>query len=128
MKLNTHLKLNSTINGEVVELRSGYAKIKQTTQDFMVADEQGLIHGGFTFCAADFTAMATINEPFVVLGKSESKFIAPIRLGDVVIFEGNITQTDGKKSIVEVCAKVEDKEVFKGSFTTFTLESHILQS
>lgn len=128
MKLNTHLKLDTIINGEVVELRSGYAKIKQTTKEFMVADEQGLIHGGFTFCAADFTAMATINHPFVVLGKSECKFIAPIKLGDIVIFEGTIMHTDGKKAVVEVCATVENKEVFKGTFTTFTLDSHILQS
>ncbi len=126
MTLNTHLKLNPEINGEVIELKQGYAKVKQQTKEFMVADDMGLVHGGFAFCAADFTAMAAINDPFVVLGKSETKFIAPVKLGECVIFEGKVVSNDGAKSSVEVIGCVNEKEVFKGTFTTFTLEKHIL--
>ncbi len=125
MELNTHLKLDTNINGKVVELKSSYAKVEQETKEFMVADEQGLIHGGFTFCAADFTAMAAVNDPNVVLAKSETKFLAPVKLGELIVYEGNITAQDGAKSTVDVIAKVGDKEVFKGSFTTFTLDKHI---
>ncbi len=51
MNLNTHLKINNDINGKVVELKEGYARVEQLTKDFMTADEQGLVHGGFAFNA-----------------------------------------------------------------------------
>jgi len=126
MSLNTHLKLDNTINGKVVELSENYAKIEQITKDFMVADEVGLVHGGFTFCAADFCAMAVVNDPNVVLAKSETKFLAPIKLGDTVIFEGKLVENQGKKSTIEVVATVDENAVFKGTFYTVTLEKHIL--
>lgn len=126
MKLNTHLKLNSELNGKVVELKLNYAKVKQITNELMVADEQGLIHGGFTFSAADFAAMACINDPFVVLAKSEVKFLAPIKLGQTVIYEAKLMENEGKKSKVEVIATVDEREVFKGVFSTVTLDNHIL--
>ncbi len=126
MKLNTHLKLDNTINGKVVELSENYAKIEQITKDFMVADEVGLVHGGFTFCAADFCAMAVVNDPNVVLAKSETKFLAPIKLGDTVIFEGKLVENQGKKSTIEVVATVDENTVFKGTFYTVTLDKHIL--
>ncbi len=126
MELNTHLKIDNDINGKVVELKEGYAKVEQTTHAFMVADEQGLIHGGFTFCAADFAAMACVNEPYVVLAKGETKFLAPIKLGQTVIYEANTVIFEGKKSTVEVIASVEGNAVFKGTFSTVSLDNHIL--
>jgi len=127
MELNTHLKLDNDINGKVIELKEGYAKIEQETREFMVSDDQGLVHGGFTFCAADFSAMAAVNDPNVVLVKSDAKFLAPIKLGDVVVFEANITESEGKKSTVEVVATVGEKAVFKGTFSTVTLAKHIFE-
>jgi len=126
MELNTHLKLNNELNGKVVELAEGYAKIEQLTTELMVADEQGLIHGGFTFCAADFAAMACVNDPYVVLAKSDSKFLAPIKLGQTVIYEAKMIESEGRKSTIEVIATVEENAVFKGTFGAVSLDSHIL--
>jgi len=126
MELNTHLKLNSELNGKVVELKQNYAKVEQVTSSLMVADEEGLVHGGFTFCAADFAAMACVNDPYVVLAKSEVKFLAPIKLGQTVVYEAKLLENEGKKSKVEVIATVDEKEVFKGVFSTVTLDNHIL--
>ncbi len=126
MQLNTHLKLNNELNGNIIELRENYAKVEQKTTSLMIADSLGLIHGGFTFSAADFAAMACINDPFVVLGKSEVQFLAPIRLGQTVIYEAKLLENEGKKSTVEVIARVEEKEVFRGIFLTVTLGNHIL--
>jgi acyl-coenzyme A thioesterase PaaI-like protein len=92
----------------------------------MAADKQGLVHGGFIFCAADFAAMATVNDPYVVLAKSTVKFTAPVKVGDIVFLEGNIIQKEGNKATVEVSAKVEEKEVFKGEFLTAVLKQHVL--
>jgi acyl-coenzyme A thioesterase PaaI-like protein len=125
MKLNTHLNIDTKLNGEVVELLDNYAKVKLTTNDMMIADDRGLIHGGFIFGAADFCAMATVNDPYVVLGKSEIKFLAPTFIGDVVIFESSIKEDKGSKKTVEVSGYIDNKQVFIGDFTTITLDKHI---
>lgn len=126
MELNTHLKLNTQLNGEVIELKENYSKIALKTTDMMIADEQGLVHGGFAFCAADFAAMAAVNDPYVVLAKSEVKFLAPVKVGQTIIFEANITTTEGIKNSVEVIGSVNEKAIFKGIFYTATLDSHVL--
>jgi len=127
MELNTHLKIDTSLNGEVLELSKGYAKIELKTTDIMRADEQGLVHGGFIFGAGDFTAMATVNDPFVVLAKSETKFLAPVKVGQNVVFEGNIIQSEGRKFTVEVVGFIDEKKVFVGTFYTVVLDVHVLK-
>ena len=127
MKLNTHLKIDTSLNGNVLELSKGYAKIELKTTDIMRADEQGLVHGGFIFGAGDFTAMAAVNDPFVVLAKSETKFLAPVKVGQNVVFEGNIIQSEGRKFTVEVNGFIDEKKVFVGTFYTVVLDVHVLK-
>ncbi len=127
MKLNTHLKIDHNLNGNVIILKEGYAKIELQTTSIMRADEQGLVHGGFIFGAADFTAMATVNDPYVVLAKSETRFLAPVKVDESVTFEGNITQSDGRKFTVEVIGSIREKKVFVGTFYTVVLDKHVLQ-
>lgn len=126
MVLNTHLNINETLNGEVVVIKDGYAKVELKVSEAMVADERGLIHGGFIFGAADYAAMAAVNHPNVVLAKSEVKFLAPSKLGDKIILEANIIEQNGAKSTVEVTAIANEKLSFKGLFYTVTLEKHVL--
>ena len=126
MKLNTHLKIDQTLNGTVIELKKGYAKIALQTTPIMIADKEGLVHGGFIFGAADFCAMASVNDPFVVLAKSEVKFLAPVKMGEVVEFEGTISEEKGNRAIVEVTGSVDDKKVFIGTFYTAILDKHVL--
>ena len=54
MQLRTHLKIDKSLSGEVVELSEGYAKLRLKTDSRMVADDMGLVHGGFIFSLADF--------------------------------------------------------------------------
>ncbi|MCH9814257.1 MAG: thioesterase [Epsilonproteobacteria bacterium] len=126
MELNTHLKIDNTLNGEVIELKEGYAKIALKTTEVMVADAEGLVHGGFCFGAADFAAMAAVNDPFVVLAKSEVKFLAPVKVGEEVVFEGQVTENDGRKFTVSVTGCVGEKRVFTGTFYTAVLKQHVL--
>ena len=124
--VKTHLKIDTKFSGKVVENKKGYAKVELTTTKEMVADEFGLIHGGFTFSAADYAAMVAVNEPNVVLVGADVKFLAPTKLGDIVVFEANIIEQDGAKAKVDVVGRVEEKEVFKGVFKTFVTKEHIL--
>ncbi|MEN3028013.1 MAG: PaaI family thioesterase [Aquificaceae bacterium] len=82
MQLRTHLEIDTSLSGEVVELYEGYARLRLRTERRMMADETGLVHGGFIFSLADFCAMATINEPTVVLAQANISFLKPVVVGD----------------------------------------------
>jgi acyl-coenzyme A thioesterase PaaI-like protein len=126
MQLNTHLNINTSLCGKVIKLQENSAEVLLHTTQQMSADTQGLVHGGFIFGAADYAAMSAVNDPYVVLGASHSKFIAPVKVGDAVICKASIVNIKGKKAEVEVEAFVNEKLVFEGNFTTFVLPSHVL--
>jgi acyl-coenzyme A thioesterase PaaI-like protein len=128
MTLNTHLDINNALCGKVTKLEVSYVEVLLHTTQAMSTDSQGLVHGGFVFGAADYAAMSAVNDPFVVLGASSSKFMAPVKVGDVVLCKAKVTSTKGKKTLVEVQAFVSDTRVFEGSFTTFILDKHVLES
>ena len=126
MQLNTHLNIDTSLCGKVTKLEEGYAEVLLHTTQQMTADAQGLVHGGFVFGAADYAAMSAVNDPYVVLGASSSRFVAPVKVGDAVLCKAKVVNTKGKKSVVEVVAFVNEKLVFEGDFTTFVLTSHVL--
>lgn len=127
MELNTHLNINTSLCGKVTKLEEDYAEVLLHTNQQMRADSQGLVHGGFIFGAVDYAAMSAVNEPFVVLGASSSKFIAPVKVGDAVLCKARVVSQKGKKLEVEVHAFVDKKRVYEGKLTTFVLPLHVLE-
>ncbi|MDD2779940.1 hotdog domain-containing protein [Sulfuricurvum sp.] len=125
--LNTHEKINTNYSGEIVKLEIGFAKVVLETNEVMRADEVGLVHGGFIFSAADFAAMASVNEPNVVLASCNCLFLAPVRVGDKVTFEATEHQKEGRKRNVTVRGFVHDIKVFEGEFKTVVTERHVLR-
>jgi len=128
MQLNTHLNINTSLCGKVTKLQKNYAEVLLYTTQQMTTDSQGLVHGGFVFGATDYAAMSAVNDPLVVLGSSNSKFIAPVKVGDVVLCKATVVSEKGKKREVEVKAFIEDRLVFEGSFVTFVLDGHVLDN
>ncbi len=127
MQLTTHLNINTSLCGKVTKLQENHAEILLHTTQQMTADKQGLVHGGFVFGAADYAAMSAVNDPLVVLGASNSKFLAPVKVGDAVLCKATVVSEKGKKREVEVQAFVNEKLVFEGDFTTFVLDKHVLE-
>ena len=127
MDIFTHLKATPHLLGSPVRVESGKrAEVELLATEEMIVDSYGLVHGGFTYGLADYTAMLTVNHLFVVLGKSESRFIAPVRVGDLMRAVGRVTEEEGRKKIVTVDVQVEEKKVFTGVFTCYILEKHVL--
>ena len=127
MRLNTHLGISSEWVGEAVSLSAGCAVAQLKTRPEMVVDDMGLVHGGFTFGLADYAAMLAVNDPCVVLGSVEAKFIAPVKIGDVLVAKAEVIEERGKKSQVK-CSVSTSQLVFEGMFTCFVLQKHILQN
>jgi acyl-coenzyme A thioesterase PaaI-like protein len=128
IKLNTYLKFQKRY-GQLIEIDKENAKAKvqfEATED-MAVDEEGLIHGGFIFGAADFCAVATVNEPYVVLVRSQCEFMAPVRVGDIVIFESETIMKDKRKHDIKVVGRLNEIKVFEGLFGCVVLDKHILK-
>jgi len=126
MQHNTHLEIDTSLCGKVIKLQTNYAEVLLHTTQQMATDKQSLVHGGFIFGAADYAAMSAVNDPLVVLGSSSSKFIAPVKVGDVVLCKARVMSEKGKKREVKVQAYVNDMFVYEGNFTTFVLNKHVL--
>ncbi len=126
MTINTHQKIDQQLCGTPLFTAKNRSIVELTTTENMLADKSGLIHGGFIFGLADYAAMLAVNDPNVVLGESEVRFLKPVSLNDLILAEANVEKEDGKKRIVKVTVKRGDDVVFEGSFTCFVLPEHIL--
>jgi len=125
-ELNTHLKFNKKF-GQLIEIGEDTAKVRLEATEEMAVDEEGLIHGGFTFGAADFCAMATVNDPFVVLVRSQCEFMAPVKVGDVVEFVSETIMKEKRKHEVKVIGTLNEIKVFEGLFSCVKLDKHVLK-
>lgn len=126
MTPNTHLGIDAQLVGVPSALSPGQATVSLTTTPVMAADDRGLVHGGFVFGLADYAAMLAVNDPNVVLGAAETRFLAPVRVGEVVVATATVSGERGRKRVVEVVCAVEERQVVTGTFTTFVLDQHVL--
>lgn len=127
MELKTHLAIAESLCGQVVSLAEGEAAVKLTASPEMAVDSRGLVHGGFVFGAADYAAMAAVNDPHVVLGAAEVKFLKPSQTGDSLLFTARVTEAAGKRRRVEVeGVDSAGARIFTGLFTCFVPEKHVL--
>ena len=70
--------------------------------------------------------MVAVNDPNVVLGAADCKFLAPVTVGQEMVAHAEVAAEEGKKRIVEVAVNAGGRPVFQGSFTTFVLPRHVL--
>jgi acyl-CoA thioesterase len=127
VSVQTHERINKDLMGEIVTLELGYVELKLETTSEMVADDIGLIHGGFIFSSADYAAMLAVNERNVVLVASDCQFLSPVKFHDTVRITAKVRHKEGRKRNVHVTGHVLDIKVFEGEFKTVITEKHILK-
>ncbi|MGD0329253.1 MAG: hotdog domain-containing protein [Nitrososphaeria archaeon] len=124
--LRTHKSIDERFSGRCLDLIPGRRSIVSLkTEDFMKADEKGLVHGGFTFSVADYAAMIAVNHPNVVLLKALVKFTSPVKVGDTLIAKARLYKHQNNRCYASVEVFVEEKKVFEGKFVCLVLESHV---
>ena len=123
----THLAIDPRLVGTPLEIAEGSAHVVLVTLPEMAADERGLIHGGFVFGLADYAAMLAVNEPNVVLGSSEVRFLKPVVVGERLVAVATVEERAGKKVRVRAVVRRGEEEVLTGSFLCFTPERHVLE-
>ncbi len=128
MEARTHLATKARLCGEIVELAAGSARVLLEAVEEMAVDTEGLVHGGFVFGLADYAAMLAVNEPHVVLGAAECRFLAPVRVGNRLEALAVALPVQGKKHAVEAKVRCGEAVVFTATFTCFVLDHHVLES
>jgi acyl-coenzyme A thioesterase PaaI-like protein len=126
MNVETHRRLNPALCGAPGALGTGTAEVLLHTTADMAADDEGLVHGGFVFGAADHAAMLAVNHPLVVLASASCTFTAPVRVGETVRCTAERTAIDGRKHHVRVVATVDDRTVFTAEFLAAVPSRHVL--
>ena len=127
MEQRTHRLTSKRLVGRPLKLEPGHAEVELRTTEEMAVDEYGLVHGGFTFGLADYAAMLAVNEPTVVLGKAEVKFLKPVKVGEILRAKAEIVEDLGRKKLVKAEVFNERNErVFDGTFHCYVLERHVL--
>jgi acyl-coenzyme A thioesterase PaaI-like protein len=125
--VKTHLKASPTLLGRPVLIEDdSRAMVELVTTKDMVVDDEGLVHGGFTFGLADYAAMLAVNHPYVVIGSADVKFIAPVRLGETMRATATVERRDSKRREVAVEVQVDGKPIFKGAMNCYILDRHVL--
>ncbi len=128
-KQKTHLLTSKKLVGSVISIENNTATVTLKITKEMVVDSFNLTHGGFVFGLADYAAMVAINEPTVVLGKAEVKFMKPVIINEELTAKATISERVNEKKIaVNVhVSNQKDELVFEGNFVCFVLGKHILE-
>jgi acyl-coenzyme A thioesterase PaaI-like protein len=126
MKIATHQGIDASLCGTAVELEPGRSRVRLLALDSMTADDSGLVHGGFVFGLADYAAMLAVNEPTVVLGAAECRFLKPVRAGQELEAVAVLAPVQDRKHFVDVEVLLEGEAVFTGRFTCFVPKRHVL--
>lgn len=126
MKIQTHELIDAGLCGRAISVEPGCSRVELTPLQEMAVDARGLVHGGFVFGLADYAAMIAVNDPNVVLGAAESRFLKPVQVGQKLVAEARVDEVRGKKHVVSVRVTLEGESVFTGVFSCFVLEKHVL--
>ena len=127
MGVKTHRRAKAPLLGRPILVRDdAEAVVELKAVEEMAVDDRGLIHGGFTFGLADYAAMLAVNHPYVVLGSSQVRFLAPVRVGDVMRARAEVVEREGRRREVSVEVQVGAVRVLTGTMTCYVLDGHVL--
>jgi acyl-CoA thioesterase len=97
---------------EVTEVGPGRATVRMTVREDMV-NGHAIGHGGFTFTLADsaFAFACNSYNRSTVAAACEIRFLAPTRLGDVLVAEALERHREGRDGVYDITVRVEDTVV-----------------
>lgn len=123
----THGRISQELCGRLLPGEDQGSEVELLLTDVMRADDEGLVHGGFIFGAADYAAMLAINHPHVVLAGADVRFLKPARVGETLTFRARLESLEGKRQSVSVRGFASTGDlVFTGTFSCLTPPRHVL--
>ncbi|HEV7896716.1 MAG TPA: hydroxyphenylacetyl-CoA thioesterase PaaI [Planosporangium sp.] len=106
---------------EPVELSPGRAVLRMTVTETMI-NGHGIAHGGYVFLLADSAFACACNYPgsVTVAAQAEIDFLAPVRLGDLLVAEAVERVRHGRSGIYDITVRRDGEVVaeFRGRSRT----------
>ena len=128
MEVKTHSSADPNLLGRLILVRDDAEAVVELEASWeMAVDDRGLIHGGFTFGLADYAAMLAVNHPYVVLGSSQVRFLAPVKVGDVMRARAEVVRREGRRREVSVEVSVGREKVLTGMMACYVLNGYVLR-
>ena len=97
---------------EIVAVSPGRATMRMTVREDMV-NGHAIGHGGFTFTLADsaFAFACNSYNRSTVAAACEIRFLAPTRLGDVLVADAVERHREGRDGVYDITVRVDDRVV-----------------
>jgi acyl-CoA thioesterase len=97
---------------EVVEVGPGRGSVRMAVREDMV-NGHGTGHGGITFALADsaFAVACNSYNRSTVAAACEIRFLAPTRLGDVLVAEAVERSREGRDGVYDVTVRSQERVV-----------------
>ena len=125
--LNTHNDIQTNNAYTIVSLTNNHATIKIQASTCEKVKESGLIYDGAIFAAANFAAIASVNEKNMFLISVNIDFFNPLKEeNEDITFEANVRHTSSGKKAVNVVAKVNEIAFMQGEFILLKLDEQSL--
>jgi acyl-coenzyme A thioesterase PaaI-like protein len=124
-ELKSHKNIHVNHSYTLLELSEGYAKTSINSQKSESVDGENTIYDGSIFSAANFCAMAAVNEPQTFLISANIDFLNQVSKDDEeVIFEAHASNNLSGKKQIDVQGKINDIVIFKGDFVALKLDNN----
>jgi len=123
-----HLKVLSQVQKssyyEIEKLEAGYAKVVLRLENVQTNDDGTTVFEGDIFRVANFTALASVNEPHTFVISASVEFLSQIEISseEITLEAKSLSSSLGKK-FVEVRAQINDITIFMGNFTVIRLDN-----
>jgi acyl-coenzyme A thioesterase PaaI-like protein len=125
--LKTHKNIHTNHGYNILELSENYAKISIHTQKSETVGENNTVYDGTLFSAANFCAIAAVNQENLFLLGANVDFLNQVNGNDNdVIFEANAKSNASGKKNIDVKGTINDITIFQGVFTAIKLDSNSL--
>ncbi|HLV08625.1 MAG TPA: transcription factor FapR [Halanaerobiales bacterium] len=121
---SAYARLKSVNEGEVIgklielELNKYARSVLETTVEMALQRSQ-IIRGHYLFAQANSLAVAVINASSVLTGTANLKFHKTVHIGDVIIAEATLVNTEGKKNYIKVNSYLKKEKIFSSNFIMF---------
>lgn len=126
-ELKTHKNIHSNHAYALMQLDKGFAKISFNSKKSETVDQEGVVYDGSIFSAANFCAMAAVNEEHTFLIGAKVDFLNPVEAKDQeVVFEAHAKSNISGKKNIDVTGKVNDITIFQGDFVAMKLDNKSL--
>ena len=127
LRLKTHEHIDRAYVGNIETLRHGHCRVSLVTTEWMTVDNEHMVMSGFINMAAEFSALAAINEPNAMMMHNDATYLSPVRMDEEIVFDAKVRHTDGRKREVDVIGHFKEIKVYESRMTITITEYHPLK-